>query len=72
MRFIPFFIPLIFALYLPIAAAANLARNGGARVVVMVAAAFIALNGLAIEGAGAVISYAVKVASVHAGVAGVE
>ena len=38
----------------------------------MVAAAFIALNGLAIEGAGAVISYAVKVASVHAGVAGVE
>ena len=67
-----FFIPLILALYLPIAAAANLARNGGARVVVMVAAAFIALNGLAIEGAGAVISYAVKVASVHAGVAGVE
>ena len=67
-----FFIPLILALYLPIAAAANLARNGGARVVVMVAAAFIVLNGLAIEGAGAVISYAVKVAFIHAGVAGVE
>ena len=31
-----FFIPLILALYLPIAAAANLARNGGARAVVMV------------------------------------
>ena len=67
-----FFIPLILALYLPIAAAANLARNRGARVVVMVAAAFIVLNGLAIEGAGAVISYAVKLAFVHPGVAGVE
>jgi hypothetical protein len=67
-----FFIPLILALYLPIAAAANLTRNRGARVVVMVAAAFIVLNGLAIEGAGAVVSYAVKIAFVHAGVAGVE
>ena len=67
-----FFIPMILALYLPIAAATNLARNGGARAVVMVVAAFIVLNGLAIEGAGAVISYAVKVALVHPGAAGVE
>jgi len=67
-----FFIPLILALYLPIAAAANLARNGGARAVVLVVAGFIVLNGLAIEGAGAVVSYAVKVAFVHAGVAGGE
>ena len=67
-----FFIPLILALYLPIAAAANLARNRGARAVVMAAAAFIVFNGLAIEAAGAVISYAGKLALLHAGVAGVE
>jgi hypothetical protein len=67
-----FFIPLILALYLPIAAAANLAKSGGARIVVMVVAAFIVLNGLAIEGAGAVINYGVKVAFVHTGVAGAE
>ena len=65
-------IALILALYLPIAAAANLAKNRGARAIVMTVAAFIVLNGLAIEGAGAVISYAVKVAFVHAGVVGVE
>ena len=67
-----FFIPLILALYLPIATAANLAKNGGARLVVMVVAGFIVLNGLAIEGAGAVINYGVKVAFVHTGVAGAE
>jgi hypothetical protein len=67
-----FFIPLILSLYLPIAVAGNLAKNGGARVVALVVAGFIVLNGLAIEGAGAVISYAVKVAFVHAGVVGVE
>jgi hypothetical protein len=67
-----FFILLILAFYLPIAAAANLAKNGGARVLVMVVSAFIVLNGLAIEGAGAVINYAVKIAFVHAGVTGAE
>lgn len=67
-----FFIPLILALYLPLAAAANLARNAGARVVVMTVAAFIVLNGLALEGAGAVINYAVKIAFVHTGATGVE
>ena len=38
----------------------------------MVAAAFIVLNGLAIEGAGAVISYGVKARLRPSGVAGVE
>jgi len=67
-----FFIPLILALYLPIAAMTNLARSSGARAVVMVVAAFIVLNGLAIEGAGALINYGVKVAFVHTGIAGAE
>lgn len=67
-----FFILLILALYLPIAATANLAKNGGARAVAMVVSAFIVLNGLAIEGAGAVINYAVKIALVHAGVSGAD
>jgi hypothetical protein len=68
----PFFIPLILALYLPIAAAKSLARNAAARVVVMTVAAFVVLNALAIEGAGAIINYGVKVAFVHTGVIGAE
>ena len=67
-----FFIPLILALYLPLAATANIARNGGARAMVMTAAALIVLNGLAIEGAGAIIDYAVKIAFVHAGITGAQ
>ena len=67
-----FFIPLILALYLPIVAARKLAANRGARVMVMVVAAFIVLNGLAIEGAGAIINYGVKVAFVHTGMTGAE
>jgi hypothetical protein len=67
-----FFIPLILAIFLPIATAANLAVNRGARAVVMAVAAFIILNGLAIEGAGALINYGVKVAFVHTGVKGAE
>lgn len=67
-----FFIALILALFLPIAAAKNLARNAAARTIVMVTAVFIILNGLAIEGAGAMINYGVKVAFVHTGVKGAE
>ena len=67
-----FFIPLILALFLPIAAAANLAVNRGAEMVVITVATFIVLNGLAIEGAGAIINYGVKVAFVHTGVQGAE
>lgn len=57
-----FFIPLILALFLPIAAARKLAANSGARSLVLVLSGFIVLNGLAIEGAGAVINYGAKVA----------
>jgi hypothetical protein len=67
-----FFIPLILALYLPIVAARNLARSKAARTVVIVVATFVVLNGLAIEGAGAIINYGVKVAFVHTGVKGGE
>jgi len=67
-----FFIPLILALYLPIAATANIARSRGARIVVMAAAALIVLNGLAIEGAGAVVDYAVSAGFVHNGITGAQ
>jgi hypothetical protein len=67
-----FFIPLILALYLPIVAAKRLASNAAARAMVMVVATFIILNGLAIEGAGALINYGVKVAFVHTGQKGAE
>lgn len=57
-----FFIPLILALYLPFVTAANLATNRGARAMAMVVAALIVLNGLAIEGAGAVVNHGAKLA----------
>lgn len=62
-----FFIPLILALYLPFVARLDLFRNKTARVMVMTVAALIVLNGLAIEGAGAIINYGVKVAFIHTG-----
>ncbi len=61
-----FFIPLILALYLPIVAARTLASNAAARAMVVVVATFIILNGLAIEGAGAVINHGAKIAFMHA------
>jgi len=67
-----FFIPLILALYLPIAAAQKLAANRTARAMVMVVAMFVVLNGLAIEGAGAIINYGAKVAFIHSGAKGSE
>jgi hypothetical protein len=67
-----FFIPLILALFLPIVAAKNLARDAGARIVVMVTAVFVILNALAIEGAGAIINHGVKVAFVQTGEKGAE
>ena len=67
-----FFVPLILALYLPIVAAKKLATNKAARAMVMVVATFVVLNALAIEGAGAVINYGVKVAFVHTGAKGAE
>jgi hypothetical protein len=67
-----FFIVLILALYLPIVAAKQLASNAAARTMVMVVASLVILNSLAIEGAGAIINYGVKVAFVHTGVKGAE
>jgi hypothetical protein len=67
-----FFIPLILALYLPIAAARKLYASPAARNMVLAVAALVVLSGLAIEGAGAVINYGVKVAFVHTGVKGAE
>ncbi len=63
-----FFIPLILALFLPIAARADLAVSRPARMMVLTVAALIALSGLAIEGAGAAINYGAKVAlAAHTG-----
>ncbi len=67
-----FFIPLILALFLPIAVRANLSASRVARTMVLSVAALVVLSGLAIEGAGAVINYGVKVAFVHTGVKGAE
>jgi hypothetical protein len=55
-----FFIPLILAFYLPLVACLNLAVNKTARSMALVVAAFIALNGIAIEGAGAIINWGAK------------
>ena len=65
-----FFIPLILALYLPIVASRRLAVDRPARLIVMVVAGLIILNGLAIEGAGAVINHGGKIAFVHTGAGG--
>ena len=57
-----FFIPAILALYLPIVAARRLATDQPARHMVLAVAALIVINGLAIEGAGAVINHGAKIA----------
>jgi hypothetical protein len=62
-----FFIPLILALLLPIAAVERLAAKPGARAVVLAVAGLIVVNGLVIEGAGAVISHGVKMALMPTG-----
>jgi hypothetical protein len=62
-----FFIPLILALYLPIVARSRLSVSKGARNMVLAVTALIVLNGLAIEGAGAIVNYGVKVAYTHPG-----
>lgn len=67
-----FFIPLILALYLPFVTRINLAANKTARAMVIAVAALIVLNAFAIEGAGAVINYGVKVALLHTGTKGAE
>lgn len=67
-----FFIPLVLAFYLPLAARDKLFANTAARAMVLSVAALIALSGFAIEGGGALINYGVKVAFVHSGVQGAE
>jgi hypothetical protein len=56
-----FLMTLILSFYLPIAARDKLASNAAARSMVLSVAALIALSGLALEGAGAVIDHGVKV-----------
>ena len=62
-----FFIPLLLAIYLPFAARNKIFANTAARNMVLAVAALIVLSGLAIEGAGAIINYGVKVAYTHPG-----
>jgi hypothetical protein len=67
-----FFIPLVLAFYLPLAARTRLVGNTAARAMVLSVAAMIALSGFAIEGGGALINFGVKSAFVHSGVKGAE
>ncbi len=55
-----FFIPLILAFFLPFVTRLNLATSKAARAMVLAVAALIVLDGLAIEGAGAIINWGAK------------
>jgi hypothetical protein len=65
-----FFITLILALYLPIAAAEKLYANASARTMVLCVALMIVITGMAIEGAGAIVDHGVKVALLRSYVKG--
>jgi hypothetical protein len=67
-----FFITLILSLYFPIAARDKPHANVMARKMVLCVAALIALSGLAIEGAGAVINHGAKTALIRAASEGRE
>ena len=60
-----FFITAILAFLLPVATREKLASNSAARKLVLSLAGLIAITGLAVEGAGAVIGHGVKVALFH-------
>lgn len=60
-----FFIPLILSFYLPILTREKLFSNATARKMALCVAMLIVLSGLAIEGAGSVIGYGVRVALLH-------
>jgi hypothetical protein len=63
-----FFMPLILALYLPFVTRLKLDRNRNARFMALAVTGLIILNGLAIEGAGAIISHGAKLAlAAHVG-----
>jgi hypothetical protein len=57
-----FFIPLVLAFYLPFVTRLNLSVNKTARAMVFAVTTLIVLNGLAIEGAGAIINWGAKAA----------
>jgi hypothetical protein len=61
-----FFVTLILAWYLPIAAAERLYANAMARKMVLCVALLIVLSGMAVEGAGAIVNHGVKVALLSA------
>ena len=61
-----FFITLLLALYLPLAARDRLYAGTAARTMVLSVAGLIVLSGLAIEGAGAIINYGAKAALMQA------
>jgi len=63
-----FFATLILAFYLPIAAGEKLYANRNARNMVLSVALLIALTGLAIEGAGAVVNHGAKLAIAGGGI----
>jgi hypothetical protein len=67
-----FFITLLLALYLPFASRQKLAGNVAARTMVLSVAALIAMSGFAIEGAGAVINYGVKVSLLQTTTQGIK
>jgi hypothetical protein len=60
-----FFVTAILAFLLPVAAQEKLYSNAVARKLVLATAALVAITGLAVEGAGAVIDHGVKVALLH-------
>lgn len=67
-----FFITGILAFLLPIASREKLYANSGARKLVLTVAALIAVTGIAVEGAGAIVNHGVKVALLRSTVKGVK
>jgi hypothetical protein len=67
-----FFVTAILAFLFPITARENLYSNSAARALVLSVAALIAITGLAVEGAGAVIDHGVKLALLQRAAKGIQ
>jgi hypothetical protein len=67
-----FFVTAILAFLLPVATRENLSSNSAARKLVLCVAGLIAITGLAVEGAGAVIDHGVKIALFHNALRGAQ
>ena len=67
-----FFVTAILAFLLPVATCEKLSSNSAARKLVLCIAGLIAITGLAVEGAGAVIDHGVKVALLHDALKGAQ